>query len=313
MKIDHVEREGRKERRKEDRKEPYTEEHYKIQNKNFFFTVGHAFFAYTSMSEEVTYADLKFQDSNKTENIQKLDKFGNKAPPPPSHVWRHTALFLTLLCLLLLVGLGVLGSKFYRTLKIDMEKLDKLQNMNEELQRNVSLQLMNNISSSNKIRNFSITLQKIATKLCYELYRKEQEHKCKPCPKKWLWHEDNCYLLYDNIQTWQKSEKQCASQNARLLKINSKSALDFIKSRDLYDYWLGLSPRENYIYFKLDEIVNSPDWEIRNTTDFNNKYCGYLSGQYVYYYKCDIRKKMICEKMANPVKIESALASEVPD
>nr|XP_020143225.1 C-type lectin domain family 12 member A isoform X2 [Microcebus murinus] len=78
MKIDHVEREGRKERRKEDRKEPYTEEHYKIQNKNFFFTVGHAFFAYTSMSEEVTYADLKFQDSNKTENIQKLDKFGNK-------------------------------------------------------------------------------------------------------------------------------------------------------------------------------------------------------------------------------------------
>lgn len=26
------------------------------------------------MSEEVTYADLNFQDSNKTENIQKFDK-----------------------------------------------------------------------------------------------------------------------------------------------------------------------------------------------------------------------------------------------
>ena len=26
------------------------------------------------MSEEVTYADLKFQDSNQTENIQKFDK-----------------------------------------------------------------------------------------------------------------------------------------------------------------------------------------------------------------------------------------------
>ncbi|KAL2776859.1 C-type lectin domain family 12 member A isoform 1, partial [Daubentonia madagascariensis] len=209
------------------------------------------------MSEEVTYADLKFQDSSTTQNTQELDKFGNKAPPTPSHVWRPTVLSLTLLCLLLLIGLGVLGSQFYITLKIEMEKLDKLQNISEELQRNVSLQLMNNISSSNKIRNLSITLQKIATKLCYELYRKKPEHKCKPCPERWMWLEDSCYLLYNKAQTWQKSKMTCAAQNASLLKINSKSELDFIKSQRLYNYWLGLSPNKDSIYSELDDIFNS--------------------------------------------------------
>lgn len=32
------------------------------------------------------------------------------APPAPPHAWRHRALALAALCLLLLIGLGVLGS-----------------------------------------------------------------------------------------------------------------------------------------------------------------------------------------------------------
>lgn len=55
-----------------------------------------------------------------------------------------------------------------------MKKLKELQNSREKLERNVSLQLMHNMNSSEKIRNLSITLQDIATKLCYELYRKER-------------------------------------------------------------------------------------------------------------------------------------------
>ena len=54
-----------------------------------------------------------------------------------------------------------------------MGKFKKLQNFKEELQRNVSLQLMYNMDIFKKIRNISITLQELATKLCYELYRKE--------------------------------------------------------------------------------------------------------------------------------------------
>lgn len=61
------------------------------------------------MSEEVTYADLKFQDSGKKENTQEFGNFGIKVPPAPPHAWRQRALVLTLLCVLLLIGLGILG------------------------------------------------------------------------------------------------------------------------------------------------------------------------------------------------------------
>uniref|UniRef100_A0AC11AT71 Uncharacterized protein n=1 Tax=Ovis aries TaxID=9940 RepID=A0AC11AT71_SHEEP len=204
------------------------------------------------MSEEVTYADLKFQDSSQTENIQKFDKFEKEEPPVPSHVWRQRALALTVLCLLLLIGLGVLGG-------ICMEKLNKLQNFKEELQRNMSLQLMQNTNSSQKIRNLSIKLEEIATKLCRELYIKNKGNKCKPCPEEWMWHDDNCYLLlsgYQHRKTWQKSDEICSDYNASLLTIKSKRVLEFIKSLQLNHYWLGLSPRkDNKKYGNLDTSI----------------------------------------------------------
>ncbi|XP_032110264.1 C-type lectin domain family 12 member A isoform X3 [Sapajus apella] len=222
------------------------------------------------MSEEVTYADLQFQNSTETENIRDIDK---------------------------------LGGKVYITLKIEMEKVNELQNINEELQRNVSLQLMSNMNSSNKIRNLSTTLQTTATKLCRELYREKKEHNCKPCPERWVWHEDSCYFLSDDSKTWQESRMACAAQNASLLKINNKSALEFIKSQNKY-YWLGLSPKKDRTNGEsVDNIINSSDWVITNAPDLTNMYCGYIGGLYVNYYDCTYEQRRICEKMANPVQL----------
>ncbi|XP_014307248.1 C-type lectin domain family 12 member A [Myotis lucifugus] len=266
------------------------------------------------MSEEVTYADLKFQNSSEMENIQEFDQVGVKAPPAPSHVWRRRALALILLCLLLLIGLGVLGSIFYLTLKIEMEKLEKLQNFKDKLQSNVSLQLIHNMDSLEKIRNLSNTLQEMATKLCYELCRKEPEHKCKPCPEKWEWHEDSCYREFKASETWQQSDSTCSAHNASLVKIKNKSVSEFIKSKELYGYWLGLSPRKDKKTQNiLDETIISSDWFTGNTSDLNGvMYCGYIQYTYVYYGLCTWRKNAICEKLANPVKIESILMNEEP-
>ncbi|XP_072655179.1 C-type lectin domain family 12 member A [Canis lupus baileyi] len=264
------------------------------------------------MSEEVTYADLKFQDSRKGENIHEFDTVGIKAPPAPSHGWCQRV--LALLCLLLLIGLGVLGSIFYTTLKIEMRKLNKLQNFKEELQRNISLQLMSNMNSSKMIRNLSVTLQVTATKLCHELYKREPEHKCKPCPKTWMWHEDSCYILKNSYETWQESVMFCSAQNASLLTIKNKSVLEFIKSNRLYNYWLGLSPKYDRDYQKLDETIFSSNWFMRNTNDVNGlMYCGYVDIPFVYYIKCTARQRVICKKLADPVKIESMLMNEIPN
>ncbi|XP_069867957.1 C-type lectin domain family 12 member A-like [Dipodomys merriami] len=250
------------------------------------------------MSEEVTYADLNFQNSGKTQKIQELDPVETKEPPAPSHVWTKIALGLTLLLfLLLLLGLGILGSVIY-----------KLQNAQEELQRNMSLHQMGIVNSSEKIQNLSITVQTLATRLCHELQEKKRGHKCNPCAQDWKWHENRCYLLYHTYDTWENSQKSCAHHNASLLKINNKDVRDFVKPLR-NSYWLGASPRQHSTYYdvKVDDSIMSNIWSKSNLTDLNKWYCGYLSGEYIYYTLCSDRNYAICEKMSGPVLVESVL------
>ncbi|XP_007935419.1 C-type lectin domain family 12 member A-like [Orycteropus afer afer] len=266
------------------------------------------------MSGEVTYADLNFQYSSKRENIQESDNLEKKAPSAPSQIWRQMALALTLLCLLLLIGLGILGNIYYRTSKTEMEKLNKLQNIKEDLQRNISLQHMSIMNISKDRMTLAITLQNMATELCRELIKSEKEHKCKPCPEKWMWHENTCYGLSDDTETWQNSGRMCSAQNASLLKIKSKSVLNFVKSQLPYlEYWVGLSPQKKAYYKNLDDSIFSTDWYTGNTEHLNDgMYCGYILQTYVYYRYCTEKRRFVCEKLANSVKIESTLMVKVP-
>ncbi|XP_075838723.1 C-type lectin domain family 12 member A isoform X2 [Microtus pennsylvanicus] len=228
------------------------------------------------MSEEIVYANLKFQDSDKKENLQTSDKCGGKV---------HT------------------------TLGTEMIKSNQLQNIREELQRNVSLQLMHNMNSSKRIRKLSAMLQKTANQLCRELCKNKPEHKCKPCPKDSQWFEDSCYSKLGKSETWQMSEMLCSSRNGSLLKIKNKNVLEFIKSKKLKGYWLGLTPRtKKPPYEELNEnMFLSAGFERSNYDLSNNIYCGYIDGDYVSYSYCTSKKDAMCVETARTVQVESVL------
>ncbi|XP_055467001.1 C-type lectin domain family 12 member A isoform X2 [Psammomys obesus] len=221
-------------------------------------------------------------------------------------------LILILLCLLLFIGMVVLGGIFYTTLETEMIKLNQLQDIKKELQGNVSLQLMHNLKSSKKIRNLSAMLQNIATQLCRELCKKEPEHKCKPCPKGSEWYKDSCYSQLNGFETWQKSEMLCSARNASLLKIKNKNVLEFIKLKMLRSYWLWLSPRKDYKYPEtVNEKFLSEGFE-GSTHDLTRMYCGYIDGMYVYYMLCTDKNRIICEETARKVQVESVL-NDLPE
>lgn len=93
------------------------------------------------------------------------------------------------------------------TSKREMEKFKTLHNFKEELQRNISLLLMDNMNSSKKISNLSITLQEIATKLCYELYRKEPGNLIffsKLFARQWTKPTSHLRISLSEINTWGK-------------------------------------------------------------------------------------------------------------
>lgn len=265
------------------------------------------------MSEEIVYADLKFQDSDKKEESQKSDKCGRKVPSAGSYSQHKTVLILILLCLLLFIGVVALGCIFYTTLETEMIKSNQLQRVKEELQENVSLQLMHNLNNSKKIKNLSAMLQNIATQLCQELSKKEPGHKCKPCPKGSEWYKDNCYYRFQKYATWQESVKLCSARNASLLKVKNKDELEFIKSKKLYNYWLALSPSKNYgSYELLSEKMFLSEGFDGSTYELNGMYCGYIDELYVYYTNCDKQKYTMCEETASKVQVESVL-SDLPE
>ncbi|XP_069867723.1 C-type lectin domain family 12 member A-like [Dipodomys merriami] len=175
---------------------------------------------------------------------------------------------------------------------------------------------MGNVNSSEKIQNLnekiqnlSITVQTLATRLCQELQKKEPGHKCKPCPPEWLWHANRCYLLYYIYDTWQKSEQFCADLNASLLKINNNDTLEFVKSIQLFGYWLGASPR----YYQtnsmtVDQSVASSIWLKNKPSALNGMYCAYMTeNRRIAYDDCSLKSSSLCEKMAGAVRVESML------
>ncbi|XP_038175743.1 C-type lectin domain family 12 member A isoform X2 [Arvicola amphibius] len=253
------------------------------------------------------------RDSDKKENLQTSDKCGGKVPSAPSYSQHKVVLILTVLCILLLIGLGVLGGLFYTTLETEMIKSNQLQNIREELQRNVSLQLMHNINSSKRIRNLSAMLQKTATQLCRELYKNKPEHKCKPCPKGSEWYEDSCYSKRNEYETWQVSEMLCSARNGSLLKIKNRRVLEFIKSKNLKGYWLGLSPRTKTLHYEeLNENMFLSAGFERSTYDLSHMYCGHIEGRYVYYSPCTNKKYAMCVETASTVQVESVL-NDLPE
>lgn len=194
-----------------------------------------------------------------------------------------------------------------------MIKSNQLQRVKEELQENVSLQLMHNLNNSKKIKTLSAMLQNIATQLCQELSKKEPGHKCKPCPKASDWYKDSCYSRFQKYATWQESVEFCSARNASLLKIKNKDELEFIKSKELYNYWLALPPSKFYrSYELLSEKMFLSEGFKRSTYDLNGMYCGSIEGIYVYYRKCDEEKYTMCEETASKVQVESVL-SDLPE
>ncbi|XP_012891681.1 PREDICTED: C-type lectin domain family 12 member A-like [Dipodomys ordii] len=202
-------------------------------------------------------------------------------------------------------------------------KVYKQQYGQGELQRNVCLQQMGNVNSSEtiqnlnekiqnlneKIQNLSMALQTLATRLCQELQEKEPGHKCKPCPQDWIWHKNRCYLPYHIYTTWQNSEKSCADRNASLLKINNKDALEFVKSWQLFGYWIGASPRKNSTNtMTVDQSVASSIWLKNKPSAFNGMYCAFMTeDKRILYDSCLASRYAMCEKMAGPVRVESVL------
>ncbi|XP_027399328.1 C-type lectin domain family 12 member B [Bos indicus x Bos taurus] len=275
----------------------------------------------STMSEDVTYATLTFQDSVAAGNNQDRNNLRKRGYPAPSSIWRQAALGLLTLCVMLLIGLVTLGIMFLQMsseINSDSDKLTQLQKIIHQQQDNLSQQL-------SKYRNFPVEEEflksqissllkrqgQMAIKLCQELIIHTSDHKCNPCPKTWKWYQTSCYYFAVNEEkTWPNSRKNCMDKNSTLVKIDSLEEKDFLRSQPLPKFpffWLGLSWDPSGRSW-LWEDSSRPSPSLFSAYEYaqinESKGCAYFQNGNIYISRCSAEISWICEKTAALVKTE---------
>ncbi|XP_054705739.1 C-type lectin domain family 12 member A-like isoform X1 [Grus americana] len=178
------------------------------------------------MTEEVTYANLKFENSYELDNITEPEDTKEKGPPTSSRSCCPIVPILITLCLALLMALVTLAVLFYQIPKDYRTQLRDLNMTKNELHG-----------------NFSNMLQAIGNQLCLEGEKmlKNNGQNCVLCPANWKWEGGHmCYYLSKEKKSWEQSHQFCSSQNSTLLLIKEAAKLEVVQKFPTGLYWLGL-------------------------------------------------------------------------
>ncbi|XP_025851388.1 C-type lectin domain family 1 member A [Vulpes vulpes] len=259
--------------------------------------------------------DMLDADGDTIMSVQSRASSTTQQPEPrhtghrsPSSVWRPVALTLLSLCLVLLIGLLALGLVFFQIYQLSNTQQDSISHKEERL-GNLSRQLQ---SLQTKNRKLAEILQRVAEKLCRELYNKSGENRCSPCPEEWKWHGDKCYRFYRESKSWQGCEYFCIAENATMLKINTQEVLDFAMpqsySEFFYSYWTGLSRNgSGKAWLWMDGAPYSSElFEIIiDFTSLRNRDCVTILNGKAFSKDCKELRRCACERRAATVKPES--------
>ncbi|KAM6439204.1 C-type lectin domain family 12 member A-like [Rhynochetos jubatus] len=179
------------------------------------------------MTEEVTYANLKFENSHEPDNSTEPEETKEKGLPTSSRSCWPVILILFMLCLALLMALVTLAVLLFQIPKDYRTQLRDLNMTKNELHG-----------------NFSNTLQAIGKQLCLEGEKnlKNNGQTCVLCPANWKWEGgDTCYYHSEEDKTWEQSHQFCSSQSSTLLLIKEAEKLELVKKFPRRIYWLGLT------------------------------------------------------------------------
>ncbi|XP_009463999.1 PREDICTED: C-type lectin domain family 12 member B-like [Nipponia nippon] len=237
------------------------------------------------MTEEVTYANLKFENSHELDNITEPEDTKEKGPPTSSRSCWPAVLILFTLCLALLMALVTMAVLLFQIPKDYRTQLRDLNMTKNELHA-----------------NFSNTLQAIGNQLCLEGEKnlKNNGQNCVLCPANWKWEGgDTCYYHSNEEKSWVQSYTFCSSQNSTILLIKEAAKMELVKKFPRKTYWLGLRYRTQLRswYWTDNTVLNE---EHKSWTKYLNplQSCGYVYYGTIYSKPCTEEFYYICEKPA---------------
>ncbi|XP_074175623.1 oxidized low-density lipoprotein receptor 1 [Rhinolophus sinicus] len=132
-----------------------------------------------------------------------------------------------------------------------------------------------------------------------------------PCPQDWLWHEEHCYRFSSSSFNWERSQENCLSLDAQMLKINSTDDLEFIKQASAHSnfpFWTGLSQRKPSYAWLWEDGSPLMSHVFRLQGAVFQKYpsgtCAYIQRGAVFADNCILNAFSICQKKATLLRAQ---------
>ncbi|XP_004779798.1 oxidized low-density lipoprotein receptor 1 [Mustela putorius furo] len=273
------------------------------------------------MNSEMTFDDFK----NKTMDDQPdQEPNGKKAKGLhflSSRWWCPTAVTLGILCLGLLVTLIILTMQFLQVSDLLKQQQANLTNQEIILEGQILAQHQTEKASQESERELKKKIETLTQKLDENSKKQMELHQQNlnlqealrkaanfsgPCPQDWLWHEENCYRFSSGPFNWEKSQENCLSLDAQMLKINSTDDLEFIRQASAHSnfpFWMGLSLRKPSSSWLWEDGSPLTPHLFRLQGPVSQIYpagsCAYLQRGAVFADNCILTAFSICQKKAN--------------
>ncbi|XP_051948268.1 CD209 antigen-like protein C [Xyrauchen texanus] len=137
---------------------------------------------------------------------------------------------------------------------------------------------------------------------------------CNTCEEGWTAYNGKCYSFSSEMQTWFESRDSCAASQAHLVIIESRTEQNFLFSRNLLNYWIGLNDLETEghwiwvnnqtlnetgveFWLRRNDNKNEPDnWSVDDASGEN---CACIANHVLNAWfdnSCTMKKNYICEK-----------------
>ncbi|XP_060094732.1 killer cell lectin-like receptor subfamily F member 1 [Heteronotia binoei] len=163
----------------------------------------------------------------------------------------------------------------------------------------ISLKPSNGTTVENKssLENFVSHLKQF---MCKPLVNKEREKSsCRLCPQNWNLHENKCYWISKERQTWHNSKEDCIAKQSRLLVIQNQEEVTFIQSimEGAQLLWIGLkaiSPERKWTWLDGSPLDDKLLQELGPVANF----CGRLNGNQIISEDCNTITTWVCETAA---------------
>ncbi|XP_069441829.1 oxidized low-density lipoprotein receptor 1 isoform X2 [Ovis canadensis] len=240
--------------------------------------------------------------------------------------WYPAAVTLGVLCLGLLVTVILLILQLSQVSDLLKQQQANITHQENILEGQILAQRQSEKSSQESQKELKEMIETLAHKLdekskkLMELHRqnlnlqevlKEAANYSGPCPQDWLWHEENCYQFSSGSFNWEKSQENCLSLDAHLLKINSTDELEFIQqmiAHSNFPFWTGLSMRKpSYLWLWEDGTPLMPHlFRIQGAVShmYPSGTCAYIQRRTVFAENCILTAFSICQKKANILRAQ---------